>query len=132
MPDSFFHPKNGFAGADVPPVDAPDSKHGTLTEPAGPPRQLPWVVTFMGYILLAAIGLGGAFLAWVAQSRLALSLRPTSRLRLGLPPCIIQLAAKLRSADLILIITFAAKRALYVFEALALPRPCQLEGSFDR
>jgi hypothetical protein len=66
MPDFLFNPKDGFEGPDVPEVDAPAPQHVNLTARSRAPRELPWVFTFIGYILLATIGAAAALIALLA------------------------------------------------------------------
>jgi hypothetical protein len=64
MPDSLFNEKDGFSRSDAPEVGAPDPGHSSLTKPPKSPRNMRWTLSLLGFAILAAVGLGGAFVAW--------------------------------------------------------------------
>ncbi len=66
MPGSPFNPKDGFDGPDVPEVEAPEPQGLRRPERARSQRKLPWVFTFVGYIILAAIGAAATLVAFLA------------------------------------------------------------------
>jgi hypothetical protein len=68
MPDPLFNPENGFKGPDVPAVDAPEPQY--LRRPDMSRRRsstLPWMFTFVDYILLAAIDVAAVLVAFLAM-----------------------------------------------------------------
>jgi hypothetical protein len=68
MPDFLFNPKDGFEGPDVPEVEAPDRSDITLPEPPNAQRKQSSTFILLGCSILAVVGVGGAFLAWLLMT----------------------------------------------------------------
>ncbi len=66
MAGSLYNRKDSFEAPDVAEVEALEARHPTRAERSRSRRELPWVFTFVGYIILAAIGVAAILVALLA------------------------------------------------------------------